>query len=310
MLESITASQMVRDEEGDDGRPNHAPKKRGNLAATLDPLLEPRYSAAQPGRPKGASNYEWAPETDRLLVDLCEKLGAAKAKRVVGRKIQENRPTEAAPRPDSVRKAVEYRMAKLGISTAEKRKKPGPRRPNSWTESQTTALLGALGADATIESIAARTGHTVKSVRAKIARLDYEVEEIHGFAIFTPDTLAARLHVTPRQIRRWRERGWLKTRDGRITDQCLGRFLRGHPDRIPFDSLRREDQVFLIDLGFPSPDAAAFKKNVREILDGIGRQRKPRRPVRRDYAHAMDVGRSEEDTDSDDGSTLTVSTSA
>jgi hypothetical protein len=54
-----------------------------------------------------------------------------------------------------------------------------------------------------------------------------------------------------------------------------------HPDRIPFDSLRREDQVFLVDLGFPSQEAATFKKNVREILDGIGRQRKPRRPVRR-----------------------------
>jgi hypothetical protein len=179
-----------------------------------------------------------------------------------------------------------------------------------WTEFQTKTLLGALGADATIESIALRTDHSVKSVRAKIARLDYEVDEIHGSAVFTADTLAALLHVTPRQIRRWRERGWLETKDRRITEQCLGQFLRAHPDRIPFDSLRREDQVFLIDLGFPSPGAAAFKKNVREILDGIGRQGKPRRPVRRDYAHAMDLGHSEEDTDSDDGSTLTVSTSA
>src|SRR5207237_2373225 len=107
----------------DDRQPNNAPRRRGNLAATLDPLLEPRRSAGKRGRPKGASNYEWAPETDRLLVDLCAKLGAAKAKRVVGRKIRENRPTEEAPRPDSVRKAVEYRMAKLGISTGKGRKK-------------------------------------------------------------------------------------------------------------------------------------------------------------------------------------------
>src|ERR1035438_460022 len=79
----------------DDSQPNHAPKKRGNLAATLDPLLQPRRSAGQPGRPKGVSNYEWTPETDRLLADLCAKRGAATAKRIMGRKIQECRPTKS-----------------------------------------------------------------------------------------------------------------------------------------------------------------------------------------------------------------------
>ena len=39
---------------------------------------------------------------------------------------------------------------------------------------------GALGADATIESIAARTRQTVKSVRAKIARLDHREHYIYG----------------------------------------------------------------------------------------------------------------------------------
>jgi hypothetical protein len=179
-----------------------------------------------------------------------------------------------------------------------------------WTEFQTKTLLGALGADATIESIALRTGHSVKSVRAKIARLDYEVDEIHGSAVFTADTLAALLHVTPRQIRRWRERGWLETKDRRITGQCVRDFLRAHPDRIPFDGLPRAEQVCLIDLGFPSRDAAVFKKNVREILGDIGRQRKPRRPVRKDEATAMDVGRDEGDTDGDDDSTLALESSA
>ena len=215
----------------------------------------------------------------------------------MGRKIQEGRPTKAAPRPDSVRKAVEYRMAKLGIPTEHKRRKPDMREAKRWTEAQTTALLGALGADATIESIAARTAHSVKSVRAKIARLDYAVHEVHGFAVFTVNSLAALLRVTPRQIRRWKERGWLETKARRITEECLGQFLRAHPDRIPFDSLRREDQVFLVDLGFPCQEAATFKKNVREILDGIGRQRKPRRPLRRDNVTAIDLGRSEEGTD-------------
>ena len=67
MQEPKTANQMVIDQRGtqtkrnstaDDIQPDHAPKKRGNLAATLDPLLEPRLSTGHPGRPKGASNYE------------------------------------------------------------------------------------------------------------------------------------------------------------------------------------------------------------------------------------------------------------
>jgi hypothetical protein len=318
MLKSKTASQLVTDQQGTQAeqtsmaasiQPDHVPRKRGNLATTLDPLLEPRLPAGQPGRPKGVSNYKWTPEADGLLLELCARRGAATAKRVMGRKIQECRAAGTAPRPDSLRKAVEYRMAKLGISTGQKRRKPAMGRAKPWTESETTALLGALGADATIESIAARTGHSVKSVRAKVARLNYEVHEIHGFTVFTADTLAARLHVTPRQIRRWKERGWLETHDHRITDECLGRFLRAHPDRIPFDSLPREDQVFLLDRGFPSQDAAAFKKNVREILDGIGRQRKPRRQVRRDNASGIDAGRSLAETDDDDASTSTLGTS-
>jgi hypothetical protein len=318
MLESKTGSQMVHDQEGtlakrssmaDDNQPDQAPKKRGNLAATLDPLLEPRISAGRPGRPKGSGNYEWTPEADRLLMDLCAKWGVAKAKRIMGRQIQECRPAEAAPRPDSVRKAVEHRMAKLGISAKQKHRKPDMREAKRWTESQTTALLGALGADATIESIATRTGHSVKSVRARIARLDYGVQEVRG-TVFTVDTLADLLRVTTRQVRCWKERGWLETNDRRITEKCLGQFLQAHPEQIPLDSLPRENQVFLIDLGFPCGEAATFKKNVREILDGIGRQRKPRRPVRRSDATATEIGPGDGDADGDYDSTLAMETSA
>jgi hypothetical protein len=256
----------------------------------------------------GVSRYEWTPETDKLLVDLCAKRGAATAKRIIGRKIQEGRETATAPNKDSIRKAVEYRMAKMGISPEHKRRKPAMRAAKPWTASQTNTLLGALGADATIESIAVRTGHSVKAVRAKIARLGYGIEEIHGFTVFTVNSLAALLRVTPRQIRRWKERGWLETKDHRITEECLRQFLRGHPNQIPFDCLQPEDKVFLIDLGFPSGKAATFKKNVREILDGIGRQRKPRRPGRRGNVTTMDLGQGDEGTDGDDGSTFTVGT--
>jgi hypothetical protein len=319
MQEPKTANQMVIDQRGkqrkrnstaDDIQPDHAPKKRGNLAATLDPLLEPRLSAGRPGRPKGASNYVWTPEADKLLVELCAKWGAAKAKRIMGQRIQQCRPADAAPRPDSVRKAVEYRMAKLGISAGQKRRKLGMRNEKRWTEAQTTALLGALGADATIESIATRTGHSVKSVRAKLARLDYHVDEIHGFEASTVHDLAELLLVSQRQIRRWKERGWLQTKDRKITEECLGQFLRAHPDQIQFDRLPRGVQASLVGLGFPCPEAATFKKNVREILDGLGRQRKPRRLSHGVNPAGTDASQDEDDTDGDDGSPLTVETSA
>ena len=153
--------------------------------------------------------------------------------------------------------------------------------PRRWTQAEITALLGALGADATIESIAVRTGHTVKAVRAKIARLAYQTDEIHGFAVFTVDELAELIHVTPRQIRRWKEKGWLQTKNRKITEDCLERFVREHADLVPFGSLPREDQVYLTDLGYPCPERKRFRQSVREILDGIGRQRKPRRAARR-----------------------------
>ena len=184
MLEPSTASQTARTEEADDSTSNRPSKKRGNLAATLDQELEARLPPGKPGRPKGTNNYQWTPETDKLLVELCERSGAAKAKRLVGRKILEERSAGGAPRPDSVRKAVERRIAKLGICVGHKRSKPDTREVKPWTECQIKTLLGALGADANIKSIAIRTGHSVKSVRAKIARLNYQVDEITGVTVW------------------------------------------------------------------------------------------------------------------------------
>ena len=293
-----------------DGQANPGLKKRGNLAATLDLQLKPRRGAKRLGRPRGSSNYEWTPEADKLLADLCATRGAAKAKRIMARKIHELRPAASLPSPDSVRKAVEYRMGKLGISAAEKRRVPEDKQAKPWTAAQTTALLGALGADATIESIAIRTGHSVKSVRAKIARLDYDIHEIHGFAVFTVNSLADLLQVTPRQVRRWKELGWLETKQRRITEDGVGKFLRAHPDRIPFERLPKEDQVFLTDLGYPNAEAKDFKKNVREILDGIGRQRKPRRQSRKDSEPISDSEQGEREPEATDCTTRSAGNSA
>jgi len=105
---------------------------------------------------QGVRNYEWTPETDTLLADLCAKRGAATAKRIMGRKIQEGRLTKSAPRPDSVRKAVEYRMAKLEIPTEHKRRSRHER-GKTLDGGSNYRVAGCSRADATIESIAART---------------------------------------------------------------------------------------------------------------------------------------------------------
>ena len=309
MLASETKTPMVEDQKSGQGSgspelngkdANGRPKKRGNLAATLDPLLDPRLPAGRPGRPKGAVNYEWAPETDKLLVDLCARRGVATAKKIVGKKILAERPGKAGSRPDSVRKAVEHRLAKLGISSGRKRRKSDTK-AKRWTASETTALLGALGADASIESIAARTGHSIRSVRAKLARLEYQVSEIHGFSEFTVDEFAERFHVTSRQVRRWKEKGWLQTKHRRITDACIENFLQEHAGQIPLESLPREDQVYLLDLGYPCPEEKTFRQNVREILDSVGRQRKPRRRSRREPVTEAAAGDDGPASDDDNG---------
>jgi hypothetical protein len=262
------------------GPPARQRKKKGSLAAELDPLLTPRLAPGQPGRPKGSANHEWTPEADRTLIELCEKWGPTKAKQIMCRKLQELGLVDGVARSDTLRKAVEHRMSKLGLPTGQPRKTPARRTAKRWTEAQITALLGALGADATIESVAARTGHTVKSVHAKLARLDYSVHEVSGFAVFTVDQLSALLQVTPRQVRRWKEKGLLQTQDRRVTERDFGQFLREHASGIPFERLPRETQIYLVDLGYPCAESAKFRKNVREILDGVGRQRQHRRKAR------------------------------
>ena len=98
--------------------------------------------------------------------------------------------------------------------------------------------------------------------------------------MFTIDQVSALLNVTPRQVRRWKEKGWLQTKERRITERDLGGFLREHADVIAYKGLNRETQIYLVDLGYPGAESVKFRKNVREVLDSVGRQRKHRRRVR------------------------------
>ncbi len=71
---------------------------------------------------------------------------------------------------------------------------------------------------------------------------------------FKAKDLVALLTVSPRQVRRWRERDYLKSVAGRITEQSFQRFCQERPDRIPYESLDRTTQRWLRDLGYPGSE--------------------------------------------------------
>jgi hypothetical protein len=73
-----------------ENRPN-ARRRRGNLAKTLDRALEPGLAPGRPGRLKGSRNYQWTPETDRILEELCTKFNPGKAKGMMKRQLLQAR---------------------------------------------------------------------------------------------------------------------------------------------------------------------------------------------------------------------------
>jgi hypothetical protein len=164
-------------------------------------------------------------------------------------------------------------MMELGLPTGQQRKSPESRAAKRWEPSETAALVAALGGDLLDESVEDRTHHTIKAARAKLARLGHKASELRGVA-FTVDELAAMLHVTSRQVRRWKENGWLNTTRRRISDQDLRAFLKKHHDRVPYQLLPRDVQVFLISLGYPAKDAAEFRATVKSILEDVGGRKK------------------------------------
>jgi len=252
-----------------------ARKCRGNLAETLDRTLEPRLAPQRRGRPSGATNYEWTPVIDAVLTELCTKFGPAKAKIIVGKQVVEMRRSRGkrAPRPDGLRKAVERRLTELGLPTGQERKRPAAANAKPWTPRQVTALLACLGGDLHPDSVEARTHHTIKAVHAKLARMDYKAHELRNGA-YTVDELASMLNVSSRQIRRWKEKGRLKTTRRRINENNLAAFVKQHYQLVPYESLPRETQVYLLSLGNPAKEASEFQKNVKAVLESLGPRKK------------------------------------
>jgi hypothetical protein len=281
------------------------------LAETLDQILEPRVAPGKPGRPAGAGNYDWTPEMDKALRELLgmyDRGGPvpggklAKAKSVMAQRLMKLCPRESTPRKDSLRRAVERHMVLLGLSTGNPRKKAEPNpaecikkapkevSSGAWNRREISALLGTIGGDLINETLVERTHHSVKACYARLYRLGHTVNELRGGA-FTVDELAEMFQVSPRRVRTWKEKGWLKTTRRRITDKDLMAFIKEHHELIEFAVLALEVRTFLLDLGYPAKEASSFKANVKAILETVAGRKKR---CDAQTSGTSDSGRSEE----------------
>ena len=115
-----------------------------------------------------------------------------------------------------------------------------------------------------IPTVARCLRRTPKAVRSKLQRMGAPLEDLAGFK---GKDLVNWLNVTPKQVRRWREKGYLQSAAGRITEESLEAFCRDHPEKIPYEELGGHVQLWLRDLGYPavdgfSPRELANKLNV------------------------------------------------
>jgi hypothetical protein len=164
---------------------------------------------------------------------------------------------------------------KGGANPAERSEKATKEvRSGTWTPAEITALLGALGGNLINETIVKRTHHSVEACYAKLRRLGHAAHELKSLA-FTVDELAEMFRVSPRRVRTWKEKGWLKATRRRVTEADLTAFLKEHHGLIAFTVLPSYVRTFLIDLGYPAKEASSFHANVKSILESVaGRKRR------------------------------------
>ncbi len=120
--------------------------------------------------------------------------------------------------------------------------------PRAWGRAEETTLLDMVGTQS-IPTVARCLRRTPKAVRSKLQRMGAPLEDLAGFK---GKDLINLLNVTPKQVRRWREKGYLKSVAGRITEESLEAFCRDHPEKIPYHELSEHVQLWLRDLGYPA----------------------------------------------------------
>jgi hypothetical protein len=256
-------------------------RERRTLARTLDRELEPRVRPGRRGRPKGSRNYVWPPDFDKSLTELSKRCSPSVVKKMTVKLLLNSGLGSRGVqlKPDSLRKKIERRMDTLRLPTGTARKKQD-KTAKPWTEQQTQTLLGMVGNDLTDKTIVERTEHTIKAARAKLRLLGYAASELRSVA-YTVEELAEELQVTARTIRRWKEKGLLRTTRYRISELNLQEFIKEHAVLIPFSLLDWCKRVWLMGLGYPAPEAREFHAATKSILESVA-GRKKRKDARAD----------------------------
>ncbi len=180
------------------------------------------------GKPRGKT-CRWTPKLDEVLRTAWTKGGHLTARRAV-----------RALRPTWSRYSVKRRAAALGL------RRPRARR---WTPQEDFDLAAMIEGNASLKLIANRLGRTVPAVRKHLWDLGHKAESLGGYKV---KDLAETLGVPPTRVQYWVAEGFLLTKGGRITESSFSKFLQGHSMRVPFETLSRDTQGWLVEMGYPA----------------------------------------------------------
>ena len=185
------------------------------------------------GRPRGKS-CRWTPDLDEVLRSAWVR-GGLRAARTA---IREYQPTWTVY-------SMRRRAAALFLC------KP---KAALWSDGDVNSMLWAIDSNASLALIAERLGRSVGAVRHKLRALGYTVDSLGGYKV---KDVADMFSVPIGRVRYWVAEKLLLTKGGRITDSSFSKFLADHPKKIPFDSLSKQMQSWLMEMGYPAPGPEA-----------------------------------------------------
>lgn len=133
--------------------------------------------------------------------------------------------------------------------------------PRPWDRAEEATLRDMVGTQS-IPTVARCLRRTPKAVRSKLQRMETPQEDLAGFK---GKDLVNWLNVTPKQVRRWREKGYLRSVAGRITEESLEAFCQDHPEKIPYHELSEHVQLWLRDLGYPAVDGISPRELANKL---------------------------------------------
>ena len=159
-------------------------------------------------------------------------------------------------------------LSPVNVFTVKEAARANGRRsaPRPWDRVEEATLRDMVGTQS-IPTVARCLRRTPKAVRSKLQRMGAPLEDLAGFK---GKDLVNWFNVTPKQVRRWREKGYLRSAAGRITEESLEAFCRDHPEKIPYDELGEHVQLWLRDLGYPAIDGFS----PRELADKLNVSRR------------------------------------